>query len=375
MSNEPLTSFLTLTPGKKLVIKLFQRACNQIIDRLKANNQLLNKYNILFEYSNPTIVTSNTKPNNLYSILESSPHKKAPSNNFVTTKTVDLQSTIKNDQVRLRNIFKKMDLGLLIKAALIDPAVDALCKHPDLNAVWNERWRLCGRNPNGPETQAEPIHGNTPQSTIETFDLLKGVYIYGKYVTISKKDPEGYAHDYLNLAASLGNFASLNTLFTQCMQNHDHWDKALLHATKAAQLYRTPGYLMLAVLHYQSGSFKEALLNLLIAVKLIPHSESMMNNAYHGNDFTSMVKPLMIKLEVESWPGVIGKLATLAQLDMCFVTGTLWKKASQTVAEIIASSEQTNLPQSDLADETIPEKKDEVEKVESKSALSTSSIR
>lgn len=64
------------------------------------------------------------------------------------TKDGQLLFTLGDDQqTQLLILIKGISLATLIRLAMEDSRVDALCKQASLEPYWNERWRLSGRNP------------------------------------------------------------------------------------------------------------------------------------------------------------------------------------------------------------------------------------
>lgn len=247
---------------------------------------------------------------------------------------MDLERTISENKIQLQQTVESMDLGLLVRASAADSEIDLICKHPALNHNWDERWRKCGSNP---QEKAKlnnlPIVEYKPQSTIHTFDLLKGIYFYGQY--IKNKNNPVLAQEYLELAAQLGHFASLNVLTKENMKDSNNLVIAVVYAQMAAQLYWTPGYLLLSAFYFEQEFYKEALLNLMIAEKLISHSENMINNAYQGRDFTTMINKIMNELNVSTLNEAKLKLARLGGLPIHFITNILDKEASRQVKELL----------------------------------------
>lgn len=241
---------------------------------------------------------------------------------------------------------EKLGMALLIRAALSNQQLNSLCKHPCLNNIWNEKWRNCGLNPSNALGQAlnpsRPIHEYKPQPTLHTFDLLKGIFIYSQYkhhLNASEEKPRTYAPAYLQFAAHLGYFPALSGLCKQEFTKKSH-SQALFYASKAAELYWTPGFFLLGVITYNIANqakseplYKEALLHLIMAEKLRPHSEAMINNAYQGKS----VEEMLVEAGLSNLTEAKKQLASLADLSMSWVTSVLYPDASEKVTKILNS--------------------------------------
>lgn len=254
------------------------------------------------------------------------------------------------EQVALANEIEKIDFALLIRAALGNPKLNTLCKHPSLNDIWNEKWRLCGLNPprtGEPPQAGKPIHEYKPQSTLHTFELLKGIFVYGQYKRHLKAEEDtvrAYAPPYLQLAGYLGYFPALSGLCKQALAKKSLKD-ALHYALKAAELYWTPGYFLLAITTYtlamqdnNESFYQTALLQLIIAEKLMPHADDMINNAYQGKS----VARALVEAGLTDLIGLKQELARLAGVSMSWVTTTLYKQATQEVNKIVAETSSSN---------------------------------
>lgn len=249
----------------------------------------------------------------------------------------------------LVNAIEKTDMALLIRAALGNAKLNSLCRHPSLNDIWDEKWRLCGLNPTEltghPRDPTRPIHEYTPQPTIHTFELLKGIFVYGQYkhhVSAREEKPKTYAGAYLRLAAYLGYFPALSGLCKQALAKNtaESLQQAGFYALKAAELYWTPGYFLLAITTYNLANrgsnellYKEALLCLIMAEKLRPGSEAMINNAYQGKSVEAMLKEAKLDKITETKQ----LLASLADLEMSWVTSVLYGQATLAVNKILST--------------------------------------
>lgn len=242
-----------------------------------------------------------------------------------------------DQQTQLLTLAKRISLAPLIRLAIEDSEVGVLCKHASLEPLWNERWRLSGRNPSEmAKKNNQPVHEYLPQPTLATFQLLQGIFLYSQYKTAGD-DSLIYLHE----AAEMGNFPALNTLTTECLNTPDLHHKALVYANIAADLHWTPGYLLLAVVECQLKHYVKALLHLIIAEKLLPYSEAMINNAYQGQSLETIAKPLMLSLGVHDWMEAKVKLAHLSHLPLLFVTTRLYTQADRMVEEIRARVNRT----------------------------------
>ncbi|KTD41333.1 DUF5630 domain-containing protein [Legionella parisiensis] len=239
----------------------------------------------------------------------------------------------------LVNIIKNIDLGVLIRATFTYPKLDDFCKLPVLTPFWNERWRLSGRGHNpideediNDDEPAKP-HEYKPQVTLPTFDLLKGIYIYVQYKfnnTSENSRYRSYAHAYLKCAAQLGYFPALNAMYLDAFQA-GKLDQALIYALRLAELYWTPGYLLLCLINYQADNYQEALLNLLVAEKLLPFSGAMINNAYQGDSIESILRGAGLN----DLTTAKHFLAELSHLPMSYVTSSLYKQAKKITDNIL----------------------------------------
>lgn len=235
----------------------------------------------------------------------------------------------------LVNLIKNIDLGVLIRATFTYPKLDAFCKLPVLIPFWNERWRLSsrGHNPDKKDDAPASTHEYKPQVTLHTFELLKGIYIYAQYKFNNASEVplyRSYAPAYLKCAAQLGYFPALNALYLDAFQSNK-LNQALIYATRLAELYWTPGYLLLCLIHYQAENYQEALLNLLVAEKLMPFSGPMINNAYQGDSVESILRGAGLK----DLTTAKHFLAELSHLPISYVTSSLYKQAKEIADKIL----------------------------------------
>lgn len=148
----------------------------------------------------------------------------------------------------------------------------------------------------------------------------------------------------MSKAAEAGYFPALNSLVTDCLTQPDLHHKALVYANIAADLHWTPGYLLLAVVELKLEQYDKALLHLIIAEKLLPYSESMINNAYQGQALEAIAQGLMQSLGVRDWMEAKVKLAQLSHLPLAFVTTRLYTQADRLVEMIRATVNGTKEP-------------------------------
>ncbi|CDZ77869.1 hypothetical protein BN59_02162 [Legionella massiliensis] len=267
---------------------------------------------------------------NLYSILDA--------------RNQDLQRELAIEKNKLLNVFERTDLGLLIRAAITDPELDKLCQNPLLTSLWDERWRKSGRNPKeAAEVNHLAVQEYRPQSTLTSFDLLKGIYFYSKSKAMAAHAAyKEESCEFMILAADLGHFAALRTLVIYYMKQPNGLEKAQDYAKAAADLYRTPGYLLLFVFYYELQQYQNALKMLMVAEKLHPYSADMINNAYQGTGLEVILAPLMKQLNVSSLDGAKLKLVKLADLPLHYVTDKIYTEVSQYVDDLLNQSIPTN---------------------------------
>ncbi|HHT0591818.1 TPA: DUF5630 domain-containing protein [Legionella anisa] len=258
------------------------------------------------------------------------------------------------DTSTLVSLIENIDLGLLIRGTFTYPKLDALCKQSELIPFWNERWRLCGHahNPVDENDKKAEVRAKTheykPQVTLHTFELLKGIFIYAQYnFHQSSGNPiyMSYAPAYLKCAAQLGYFPALNALYKNAFQRNK-LAEALIYATQLAALYWTPGYLLCCLIYYKADNYKEALLNLLVAEKLMPFSDAMINNAYQGQSVNSILS----SAGLTSLTAAKSYLAELSDLPMNYVTSSLYTKAKEIADNIIQKFNSEEVLNDDVVD-------------------------
>lgn len=149
---------------------------------------------------------------------------------------------------------------------------------------------------------------------------------------------------FLELSAELGSFVALNKI-CQLQFKMKHPDVALVlkSAERAAALYLAPGYILLAVCLYRFKSYLEALKNLVLAEKFIPHSAIYIKNAYLGvpidqiisNSFGSWVtgKRILAKLADIPLPDLVQSIYPAMEKQMQAILTILPTEAKIMVAE------------------------------------------
>lgn len=321
-----LIDFLTLNDDEQMKVDLLRSTVETIISRLATNKKYISQCQSQPNYS---------QVNALHPLMRD--------------RMLSANSAIDADHLLLSEEIGKVDLGLLIKSAINNPIFDELLHNPALDPYWNERWRKSGRNPEEKaDMNQSSIHEYKPQSTLHTFELLKGAFIYSQYFQLITKDKE-LAESYLQLAAQLRNYTALSVLYRRHFKEPEVQGKALFCAQVAAESYWTPGYILLALLSYQQGNYQDALLHLIIAEKLIPYSENMLNNAYQGKSLDDVVRPLLDTLKARSITDVKIQLAQLAKLPTYFVTQSLYSQAHTKVKALLDSAKTLEqLPQRTL---------------------------
>jgi hypothetical protein len=252
-------------------------------------------------------------------------------------KAKGLEKITANDLRLLHQFIEHMDLALLIKLSIQNPTVNTLCNHPSLNDFWNEKWRTCGRNPREQaQINHDPIHEYLPQPTINTFEFIKGLFVYSQYILLSRsslKNQES-SEQYLRLAAELNYFPALNALCARALKKNETV-KAILYAQVAAQYYWTPGYLLLTSIYYSLKLYPEALQTLMISEKLLPFSNEMVNNAYQGKTLERILEPLMAELKVSSWNETLRLMAERANFPrVSLIPDSFFNITRRTVAEL-----------------------------------------
>lgn len=204
------------------------------------------------------------------------------------------------------------DSAVIIRLAIINQKINALCTHPDLAEHWKNIWRQCGTQPKElAKVTHNPIQEYLPIPTLSCFELVKAHFVYEMYR--KKKHSKIFAEvesspQILRIAADLGSYFALNamcqrqiTLLKQSLNfenAYEHLTKLLVYVQKAADIYWTPGYLLVANVYQELAGlskkylfdaetvspnyFKLALKALKMAQKLEPYSDAMMNIAYQG---------------------------------------------------------------------------------------------
>lgn len=214
-----------------------------------------------------------------------------------------------NSPELIEALIKEYDTELLFKLALTDPEFNKVCKSPNLEPHWINLWRLCGTNPREEaEENHEPIQEYSPMPTVSScFELLKGYYLYQSYLTLIDKEGDLSAAEFddakerLLASADCGCFFAMNVLCREGLLTlKEAFDENIVllvlhYATKAAELYLAPGYLLLGsvcqeLISYQNNTHWAPPYNLAqlafqsytIAKHLEPISGPMLNNAYQG---------------------------------------------------------------------------------------------
>ncbi|KTD73311.1 DUF5630 domain-containing protein [Legionella tucsonensis] len=211
------------------------------------------------------------------------------------------------DSDYLNRLIKNLDPELLFRLAMVNPEIDKVCKSPELEAYWENIWRLCGINPKeAAALNQESVHEYQPMITTPScFDLLKGLYLYEVFRKTFKdmEHTEEYykdAEEYLAVSGVYGCFFALNALcqggFALLEHKFDEKivEKIVFYAKIAASYYLSAGHLLLAnvyqeLLKYQNQTNLVGLNLRLqsfqamnVAKKLEPYSAPMLNNAYQG---------------------------------------------------------------------------------------------
>lgn len=206
----------------------------------------------------------------------------------------------------------EMDEGILLKLAIIDNEIDQFLQAHDFQVFWDGLWRQCGASLSELILDTNAVQEYVPLVTISSLELLKGFYIYQAYLGLIKNEtmtPELFSTvlDYLKLSANLGCFFALNVLCIEGLAllktnpNAALANEILAYAKSAADLYWTPGYLLLANVYqelslysslmFPKGQdeqvnkkyfFQQASIALTMAQLLEDHSQPMINNAYQG---------------------------------------------------------------------------------------------
>ena len=243
-----------------------------------------------------------------------------------------------------------VNLAPLIKYALILPEVDSFCKYPPFNELWDTRWHACTNAYDASLLSSKELGDVSvdfkykPQPTLHSFELLKGIFIYANYkirVASGVEEDKNKANNFLILSAHLGFFAALNTLCKlELVSPSKDTSISLRWAQKAAELYLTPGYLLLAVIYYKQKNYLEALHSLILAKELLPYSRVFINNAYHGIPIEHVIARAF-----NSWEYGITTLAALADISIANVTEFIYPRIHQAAENII-----NDLPAIDSSD-------------------------
>ncbi|CDZ79009.1 hypothetical protein BN59_03324 [Legionella massiliensis] len=213
----------------------------------------------------------------------------------------------KNAVEHLERLIQRSDTGMLLKLALTDPEIDAICKLPQFEDYWTDIWRQTGVNPREmAQDSGEPIHENLPMPTVSSFELLKGLFLYEEYRRQLEAQTEltekffKEAEEFLVASVRHGCYFAMNALcmagleLLQANFDADIAIKVLICARVAANFYLSPGYLLLSNVYHDFIQYKDkdcfAGLNLRIeafkaaymAERLEEYSIAMINNAYQG---------------------------------------------------------------------------------------------
>jgi hypothetical protein len=217
----------------------------------------------------------------------------------------------------LSTIFETTDLALIVQLAISDATMDAIFQEKRFKSFWDAQWSQCGLNPTSRLNSELPIHEYAPLKTVSSFDLLKGFVVYQAYrdLVSNRVMTAGLyatAKEYLELSASFGSYFALNALCVNGLkllkkntasldELHIIADQILSYAKTAAELYFTPGYLLLSNIYQELSLYdhilypdatdlvmrkkyfyKEALIALCVAQQLESYSHDAVNNAYDG---------------------------------------------------------------------------------------------
>jgi len=230
----------------------------------------------------------------------------------------------------LRDCLRNTDLSLVIKLCIKDPELDALYKHDSLKGLWDTNLSIINCSP------IQSSYEYNPQATIHSLDSLKSTLLYANYkerALSEDQQDQQMAMPFLELSADLGGFLALNKICQiQLKMEHPNVELVLKSATKAAALYLTPGYILLAVCLYHFKSYLEALENLVLAEKLIPHSAIYINNAYLGTPINDIISKSFRSL-------ITGKtmLANLADIPLPHLTQVIYPAMEKQMQTILAT--------------------------------------
>ncbi|KTD34024.1 DUF5630 domain-containing protein [Legionella israelensis] len=204
------------------------------------------------------------------------------------------------------NAIVRYDTEVLLKLAIVNPEIDALCRSPELDDYWQELWRQAGENPSKKESGSQvATQEYLPMSTVSCLDLLKGLYLYEAYQSLLEKEEMTEqliedAKDYLYSSAEHGCFFALNALCVNGLAllksrfDPDIASRVIYYANLAAKYYLSAGYLLLGnvccelLLYEEEDIFRGMNLrfmsfNALVVAKMLQDiSMPMINNAYQG---------------------------------------------------------------------------------------------
>ncbi|MDR3476416.1 MAG: DUF5630 domain-containing protein [Gammaproteobacteria bacterium] len=242
------------------------------------------------------------------------------------------------------------DLATLIRIVVRYPEINAICESPQFAGYWQDLWSQCGLKPAETQHENKPtVHQYDPMPTVSCFTLLKGLYLYKGYqnvfAEITDWTPElrADAREYLEMAAKFGCFFAINLLCEEGLKSlTSKPDKTiavdiLRLAQRAAALYWTPGYLLLATVYQEmslhtedtlqlpgvqskEALFSEALVSIYVAQKLEPFSEAMLNNAYQGKTIAEATQGTIkswfqAKVRLETYAGGLINASTHLRAD------------------------------------------------------------
>lgn len=238
----------------------------------------------------------------------------------------------------------ELDLLVLIKLALQNPEVDKLCKLPIFDNYWSEIWRKCGNNPRE-EAQFNglPVHEYQCQVTISAFDFIKSVAVHEEYLAIINSgviDAESLALPYLAAAVNLDYFPALviaHQMFTDLAskkQDPAYIFDAIAIARRAADKYWAAGYFLLGITYLKTEKpdlffITEGIKALVIAKKLEPYSQEMLNTAFQGNSLYEVTSG-----EIKDWDGILDYYSRYQRSLKIIEINQIFKAANETVEAI-----------------------------------------
>ncbi len=217
------------------------------------------------------------------------PHKSLDEVLVFTSLETEILETVRRigavcTSAELVEYLKNADLSLILRFSIKYPDVDSICKRSSLNKMWDEIL----------QRSSFLSFECKPQPTIHSLDLLKGLLLYAGYkrrsVSEDSQDKQ-MSIKFLELSADLGCFVALNQVCQLELKKAEP-NRILVFnsALRAASLYLTAGYLLLAACNYLLKLPREALECLILAEKLIPHSEVYTYNAYFGKPIDEIIK-------------------------------------------------------------------------------------